>query len=1116
MSPPINSSDLYGKPGALNVTAVLGPTNTGKTHLAIERMLGYQSGLIGLPLRLLAREVYDKIVARIGPSDVALITGEEKIKPKNARYWISTVEAMPRDIDVEFVAIDEIQLAADPERGHVFTDRLFHARGSEETLLLGAETMRTALNNLIPGLNFISRPRLSKLSYTGSKKISRMPRRTAIVAFSARDVYEIAELIRRQRGGAAVVLGALSPRTRNAQVAMYQSGEVDFLVATDAIGMGLNLDVHHVAFAGNRKFDGINHRDLFPAEIAQIAGRAGRHINDGTFGVTGDVQPFDSDVINRIEAHDFDPVGGLQWRARSLDYASLPRLLASLKLSPEKPFLQKARDADDLLALESLANDPKIIAYANGPAHVQRLWEVCQLPDYRKIGVGEHTELVKQLFHFIMQDEGLIPTDWLAQQIEQQNRVDGDIDTLAARLAYMRTWTFVANRVDWLDDPAYWQGRTREVEDNLSDALHEALTKRFVDKRTSTLMKRLRDKDELYVEIDDQGQILVEDHYVGKISGFQFTPDETSAGVNGRAARAAATQVLTKELAMRSEQIIAAEKSEFSFSATGELLWKEDAVAQLQKGDHILKPMVVVLADEQLSGSARDDVTSKIQKITEDLIAEKLAPLVNMHQAQEFAGMARGIAFQLTENLGILERGPIANDVRQLDQEARRQLRKYGVRFGAFNIYFPLLLKPAAAELCRLLWLVNNDKLEQASEWVLPRPGLTSAAFDKTIDVAYYKTAGFHVCGNRIVRVDMLERLADQIRPLVSWRKPKAKAASAPVKADEKKAENSGTDKLGTEQPVADKKELGSDAEVMAEANAVSEDASATTETQTGDAEQPIKTDTTPVTEAQSTDGQTLPVKEAATAQDASSLKEAASADKISEKELPKEEVAPAGATGDGGFTVVPEMMSIMGCSADELGEVLRSLGFYEDKKSHKPAVPAVTQTQDHIDTAGAENAAPTVNEDAEVQKPNSDAEIDAGTEKRTDSEAEVEASAEKEEVIVIWRPRKKAGGGRYRGDKRAGSQARQGGQHKQDNKQSDEDEGGKKSSFKHKGRHGQKGRHKNGRGANGQGTAHGKGKSGKNGQGSHSHKPPREKKMDPDSPFAKLQILKDQIKDNA
>ena len=632
MSSHPNASDLYGVPGASNVTAVLGPTNTGKTHLAIERMLGHHSGLIGLPLRLLAREVYDKIVDRVGASHVALITGEEKIKPKNARYWVSTVEAMPRDIDVEFVAVDEIQLAADPERGHVFTDRLFHARGTEETLLLGAETMRTALNVLLPGVNFISRPRLSKLSYAGPKKISRLPRRTAIVAFSVRDVYEIAELIRRQRGGAAVVLGALSPRTRNAQVALFQSGEVDFLVATDAIGMGLNLDVHHVAFAGNRKFDGIHHRELLPTEVAQIAGRAGRHLTDGTFGVTGDVHPFDSELINSIEAHEFEQVKALQWRARTLDFASVPRLLDSLKLSPQKPYLQKAREADDVLALEALSSDQDILKFAQGPVNVQRLWEVCQLPDYRKIGIGDHSELVRQLFHFIMNDNGLIPDDWFFEQIEQHNRVEGDIDTLQTRLAHIRTWTFVANRVDWLSDPTYWQGKTREIEDNLSDALHEALTKRFVDKRTSTLMKRLRDSDDLYVEIDDQGQVHVEDHLIGKISGFQFTPVSESTGVDGRAARAAAAKVLTKELAMRSEQLLSAEKTEFSFSPTGEVLWKDNPVATLQKGEHILRPVALLKADEQLNGSQREETATKIQSIVNELIAEKLGPLVNLEK----------------------------------------------------------------------------------------------------------------------------------------------------------------------------------------------------------------------------------------------------------------------------------------------------------------------------------------------------------------------------------------------------------------------------------------------------------------------------------------------------
>lgn len=1039
MSSPINASDLYGVPGASNVTAVLGPTNTGKTHLAIERMLGHHSGIIGLPLRLLAREVYDKIVARIGASHVALITGEEKIKPKNARYWVSTVEAMPRDLDVEFVAVDEIQLAADPERGHVFTDRLFHARGSEETLLLGAETMRTALNVLLPGVNFISRPRLSKLSYSGPKKISRMPRRTAIVAFSARDVYEIAELIRRQRGGSAVVIGALSPRTRNAQVDMFQSGEVDFLVATDAIGMGLNLDVHHVAFAGSRKFDGVNHRELLPAEVAQIAGRAGRHLTDGTFGVTGDVQPFDAELINSIENHEFEQVKALQWRARTLDFASVPRLLASLKLSPQKPFLQKARDSDDVLALEAIANDKEILSFANGTVNVQRLWEVCQMPDYRKIGIGDHSELVKQLFFFIMSENGLIPDDWFAAQIEQQNRIDGDIDTLQARLAYIRTWTFVANRVDWLADPSYWQGKTREIEDSLSDALHEGLTKRFVDKRTSTLMKRLRDSDDLFVEIDDQGQIHVEDHFVGKISGFQFTPDGDNIGVNGRAARAAATKVLTKELAMRSEQLISADTTEFSFSQTGEVIWKESAVAQLQKGDHILRPNAVLLADEQLNGPTRDEAAAKIQSVTQELIADKLAPLVNMEKAEELSGMARGIAFQLIENLGILVREPIANDIRQLDQDARRQLRKFGVRFGAFNIYFPLLLKPAAAELNCLLWLLHSENLEKTAEWELPRAGLTSAPHSPEVDAAYYRAAGFHVCGGRVVRVDMLERLADQIRPLVSWRKPK-KAKSDTAQAEAPKTEAAITDAATAEAGVVEAKaDETKTAASKAVVNTGTVEETISAETSTDKAEETVSTDKTVAASIETKDGETTE--------------------------------APQGATGDGGFTVIPEMMSIMGCSADELGEVLRSLGFTADKQT-KPKEPKVAPL-----------------ESTEVANDNIETKTDASSPKD-----------EEEVVVTTWRPRKRSGLARSNSRSQNKNRSNDGQARSGDNKQKQSRNNRNKQAHKGAGNN-YKNSHKNGH---------------KNGAGGKKPMPPREKKIDPDSPFAKLQALKDQIEDKA
>lgn len=1017
------ASDLYGVPGASNVTAVLGPTNTGKTHLAIERMLGHDSGLIGLPLRLLAREVYDRIVARIGPSDVALITGEEKIKPKNARYWVSTVEAMPREIDVDFVAIDEIQLAADPERGHVFTDRLFHARGKQETLLLGAETMRGALTALLPGVNFISRPRLSKLTYAGPKKISRLPRRSAIVAFSANDVYSIGELIRRQRGGAAVVLGALSPRTRNAQVEMFQSGEVDFLVATDAIGMGLNLDVHHVAFAGFRKFDGVAHRELTPSETGQIAGRAGRHIKDGTFGVTGDVPPFSQELIDRIETHDFDPVGALQWRARSLDFASVPRLLASLKQAPEKPFLMKARDADDVLALEMMSQDAAIERRVSGPSNVQRLWECCQIPDYRKIGVGEHTELVKQIHQFVSSDEGVIPDDWMHAQIDQHDRTDGDIDTIAQRIAHIRTWTFVANRVDWLQDPAYWQGRSREIENNLSDALHEGLTKRFVDRRTSTLMKRLKDRDELYVEVNEGGQLYVEDHLVGHLSGFHFIPDDETTGAEGRATRAAAAKVLVKELTMRSEKLVAAQSSEFSFTQAGEVLFDEAVVGRLSKGEEILKPQVTLVADESLTGPAREEAQAKLQTVVEEIIAERLGPLVSLSNAEDIAGLAKGVAFQLTETLGVLQREPVAQDIRQLDQDARSQLRKYGVRFGAFNIYFPLLLKPAATEVSRLLWLLFHDKMEAAKSFELPRTGLTSAPRDSAIDDAFYRVSGFHVCGKRVVRVDMLERLADQIRTLVSWRAPKTKVVAA---TESWKNSEITTDAEGAAQTAAD---AGRDVSLETKV------AQATTET--------LATANEDVT-----DSAPLEAKAAA--------KKAEPADKTNQ--------APEGATGDGGFIMVPDMMSIMGCSADELADVLQALGFRPDVKPGNANNAKVDASPAEKAEATDGNAITSIGEELEAHKP----------------------EAEKPAEVIIWRPARRNAKGKPAHNQRHHQHRGQKGHKAGNSKTQRAERGGHKSGGK-KGGAAHKGRRK-----------------------------VADKPIDPDSPFAKLQALKTQIENKA
>ena len=530
-----SSNRDLGARGA-GVTAVLGPTNTGKTHLAIERMLGHSSGIIGLPLRLLAREVYNNVAARAGAEAVALVTGEEKIKPPNPRYWVSTVEAMPRDLDVAFLAIDEVQLGADLERGHVFTDRMLNRRGREETLVLGAQTVRPMVERLLPGAHVLTRPRLSQLSFAGEKKITRLPRRSAVVAFSAEEVYSIAELIRRQRGGAAVVLGALSPRTRNAQVALYQSGDVEYLVATDAIGMGLNLDVDHVAFASDRKFDGYQFRKLNPAELAQIAGRAGRATRNGTFGTTGRCPPFETELAHALESHSFEPIKTLQWRNTALDFSSVGALQASLAETPKEHGLTRAPIAEDILVLEHAARDDDIRALATTRRAVERLWDVCQVPDYRKISPATHAELATTLYGFLMR-EGTLPIDWFARQVEQANHTDGDIDTLSNRIAHIRTWTFAANRPDWLADPEHWQGVTRAVEDKLSDALHERLTERFVDRRTSVLMRRLRENTVLETDISKSGEVVVEGHAIGRLDRIHVHARRLDGGLGSEGAR---------------------------------------------------------------------------------------------------------------------------------------------------------------------------------------------------------------------------------------------------------------------------------------------------------------------------------------------------------------------------------------------------------------------------------------------------------------------------------------------------------------------------------------------------------------------------------------------------
>ena len=754
------------------VTAVLGPTNTGKTHLAIERMLAHSSGLIGLPLRLLAREVYNRAVERVGAGAVALITGEEKIKPPNPRFWVATVEAMPRDLDVAFLAVDEIQLAADFERGHVFTDRVLHRRGREETLVLGAATMRPIVERLLPGVSMVSRPRLSQLSFAGDKKLTRLPRRSAIVAFSAEEVYAIAELIRRQRGGAAVVLGALSPRTRNAQVALYQAGEVDYLVATDAIGMGLNLDVDHIAFASDRKFDGYQFRKLSPAELAQIAGRAGRATRDGSFGTTGRCPPFETELAQALESHTFEPVKIVQWRNSDLDFSSIGALQATLAAAPTESTLTRAPVAEDILVLEHAARDDGVRAMTRTGADVQRLWDVCQVPDYRKIAPATHAELVVTLYGYL-QREGAIPTDWFAEQIAVADRIDGDIDTLSNRIAHIRTWTFAANRPDWLTDPEHWQEVARGVEDKLSDALHERLTERFIDRRTSVLMRRLRENAQLEPEMSKTGEVIVEGHAIGRLDGFVFVADASSGGSEAKALQNAAQKALAGEIAARAARLGEAPDERFVLAVDGTIRWTGAAVGKLIAGEDALRPRVRVIADEHLSGASRETVEARLDKWVKSHIEKLLGPLFALSAASDVSGIARGIAFQLVEALGVLDRARVADEVKGLEQPERASLRKYGVRFGAYHIYLPLLLKPAPRALAAQLWALAHDGRQSKGLddlLHLTGSGRTSIPANGETDIALYRVAGYRVCGERAVRVDILERLADLIRPALAWR----------------------------------------------------------------------------------------------------------------------------------------------------------------------------------------------------------------------------------------------------------------------------------------------------------------------------------------------------------
>lgn len=757
-------------PGS-RIVAVLGPTNTGKTHLAMERMLGHASGMIGFPLRLLARENYDRAVKLKGERHVALITGEEKIVPPDARWFLCTVEAMPVDRRVAFLGVDEIQMCADPDRGHLFTHRLLHARGELETMFMGAETIRPLLRRLVPGLEFIARPRFSALTHAGSSKLTRLPRRTAVVAFSAADVYGIAELVRRQRGGAAIVLGALSPRTRNAQVAMYQAGEVDYLVATDAIGMGLNMHVDHVAFAATRKFDGRGPRRLTAAEMAQIAGRAGRHTRDGSFGTTGEIGLLDMELAQRIETHSFEPLTALQWRNADLRFASIETLRASLARLPGLPGLVRAREADDELALTHLSADADIARLARGPAAVALLWDVCRIPDFGKITGEGHARLLAQLFRFLVGAEGgpagRLPTDWVARQVDRLNRTDGDIETLMQRLAGIRTWTYVAHQAAWLADAESWQQRARSIEDKLSDALHERLIQRFVDRRAASLMGHMRSRRDLTATVGAAGEVRVEGHFVGTLDGFRFAPDAAGghgrvAGDASRSVNAAAIRALAGPIRQRVEQLEADDDAAFAVADDGALLWRDEAVGRLRRGPHVLTPRVEPLNSELLDAEAKMRVRTRLSRFAEAHFRRHLRPLYAARETP-LDGAARGLLWQLAEALGMLPRRHVQEQIAAMSRSDRRALADQGVRLGAESVFLDRLMKPRLMAMRGLLWWLHSGADGPPRVLSLGPPLLAPAP---EVPQAFLEATGYRPFGEYAVRADILERVHGRLRGL--------------------------------------------------------------------------------------------------------------------------------------------------------------------------------------------------------------------------------------------------------------------------------------------------------------------------------------------------------------
>ena len=802
-----------------DIKLVLGPTNTGKTFYAVDRMIGHASGMIGFPLRLLARENYDKLVAKLGAGQVALITGEEKIVPPHARYFCCTVEAMPLERDVDCLVIDEVQLAGDRERGHIFTDRLLHARGRQETLFLGAETMRRLLKKLFPDAELIRRPRLSRLSWAGSKKVTRLQRRSAIVAFSAADVYRLAELVRRQRGGAAVVMGALSPRTRNAQVELYQNGDVDFLIATDAIGMGLNMDISHVALAQDVKFDGRHMRHLSASEIAQIAGRAGRHVTDGTFGVTEEARVLEPEMIDAIESHIFPAVHTLYWRSRNLDFSTMRALTRSFEAQPPHSFMSRKADAVDQLTMQALCERSEIAALANSPSRIRLLWDVAQIPDFRNTMTDSHVVMLAHIFDSLART-GVLATEWVANQMQHLDRIDGDIDTLMTRIAHIRTWTYITHKNGWTEAGQNWQDLAKSIEDRLSDELHNRLTQRFVDRRAAHLSRKLKESTVLMTSVKLDGTVLVEGEDVGSLHGFTFTPSLSETDEKA-VILSAARKGLPDEIERRVFALSQSADPAFVLTESGRIMWREAEIGRLypselvyaprvdavdsdlltseQKArihdrlvrfmsDHIstvLEPLLALSRPDEVSlpAEAKPDPNINAPKITPEITpeieseitadktaapaktaspeleSEKLAPAAV--QPARLSGVARGILYQMYEKFGTVTRADIASAIKDMQETDKPHLARLGVRTGMEAFFMPDMLKPAPIKLRVLLYSLFTKTFPECGP---PPEGRVSFDAVEGVDDGYWMVAGYRRLGQRVMRVDMVERVAALVR----------------------------------------------------------------------------------------------------------------------------------------------------------------------------------------------------------------------------------------------------------------------------------------------------------------------------------------------------------------